>query len=97
MNGKMVKIAIAVTAAAILAPAALWASTSAGGRGERREPPPEAFTACQGKSEGDAVEVTTPDGKTLKAVCRQLNSKLAALPQMGGSGRAPGNGPPPQQ
>ncbi len=95
MNGKNMKIATVIIAAALLAPAVTRASAGASGRGERREPPPEAFTACQNKNEGDTVEVTTPDGKALKAVCRQVNGKLAALPQMGGPGNGPGNGPPP--
>ncbi len=95
MNGKEMIIAMLIMASALLAPAATRASTGASGRGERREPPPEAFTACQNKNEGDTVEATTPDGKTLSAVCRQVNGKLAALPQMGGPGNGPGNGPPP--
>lgn len=52
------------------------------GPGEReRRPPREAHIACQGKNEGDSVEVTTPRGNTLKAVCRKLNGELAAMPE----------------
>jgi hypothetical protein len=96
MNRKIMKTAMVIIATAGLVPADAWAGTTgAAGRGEHREPPPGAFATCGNKSEGDTVEVTTPDGKTLKAVCRQLNGNLAALPQMDGQGNGPGNGPPP--
>jgi len=47
----------------------------------RREPPPEAFTVCVGKSEGAAVSITTPRNETLNATCRMFNGKLAAAPE----------------
>jgi hypothetical protein len=97
MNRKSMKIVTVIISTVVLVPTAAWTSTTGtAGRGELREPPPEAFTACTNKNEGDTVEVITPDGKTLKAVCRQLNGKLAALPQMGGPGSGPGNGSPPR-
>ncbi len=37
----------------------------------RRGPPQEAFDACKGKSEGDAVEVKSPRGQ-VKGVCRMV-------------------------
>jgi hypothetical protein len=43
------------------------------------KPPPEAITACKGKSEGTAVQFTTPRGDTLKGVCRQFEGVLARL------------------
>ena len=46
---------------------------------ERRVPPPEAFAACSGKSEGAAVSFTTRN-ETLTAVCRMFDGKLAAAP-----------------
>ena len=45
----------------------------------KREPPPEAFAACVGKSEGAAVSFTTRN-ETLSAICRMFDGKLAAAP-----------------
>ena len=47
------------------------------------KPPPEAIAACKGKSEGTAVQFTTPRGDTLKGVCKQFEGVLAAMPEMG--------------
>jgi hypothetical protein len=38
--------------------------------------PPEAFQACDGKNQGDAVQVQTPRGETITGTCR-----LVAVPQ----------------
>ena len=43
-------------------------------------PPPEAFTACEGKKAGDAVTVTTKNGDQIKAICETVNNRLAARP-----------------
>lgn len=32
-------------------------------------PPPEAFTACEGKAAGDAVSITLPDGRVVTGTC----------------------------
>lgn len=61
------------------------------GHGNPPSPPPEAYTACQGKAEGDSVTLTMPDGKTLAGTCRSLNGQLVAMPA-GGPGAG---GPPP--
>ncbi|HJV65683.1 MAG TPA: hypothetical protein VJ550_08120 [Geomonas sp.] len=45
-------------------------------------PPQQAFVACRGKSAGSAVEMTTPEGKTMKAVCRDLDGQLVAVPEL---------------
>ena len=47
------------------------------------KPPPEAITACKGKSEGTAVQFTTPRGATLKGVCKQFEGVLAAMAERG--------------
>jgi hypothetical protein len=57
-----------------------WGSVMPGERQERR-PPQEAYTACLGKHEGDAVTVTTPRGETLTAFCRKLDGQLVAMPE----------------
>ncbi|MFN4119190.1 hypothetical protein [Acidovorax sp.] len=60
------------------------------GRPTPPSPPPEAYTACQGKSEGDTVTLTLPDGKALEGTCRTINGALAAAP----AGRPGGPGAP---
>jgi hypothetical protein len=47
------------------------------------KPPPEAITACKGKSEGTAVQFTNHRGDTFKGVCRQFEGVLAAMPERG--------------
>lgn len=76
--------------------------TSANAEGERsgkgdhhRGPPPEAFTACEGKAAGDACSVTTPDGETLAGTCASPpadapDTRIACRPD-----RMPEGGPPP--
>ncbi len=39
-------------------------------QGERRGPPQEAFDACKGKKDGDAVEAKSPRGDMVKGICR---------------------------
>lgn len=41
-------------------------------------PPKAAIEACQGKKEGDVVQLSTSNGKTAKAVCRKANGQLVA-------------------
>lgn len=54
------------------------------GAGDRPGPPPEAVTACQGKYEGDAVQLQTRDGRTLDATCRRMRGdQWAAMPDRG--------------
>ena len=43
-------------------------------------PPPEAFSACEGKEAGDAVTMETPDSRTIQAVCQVVDDRLAARP-----------------
>ena len=52
-------------------------------------PPPEAFTACEGKKTGDAVTVATPHGDEIQAVCETLDSRLVAKPILEQHGQQP--------
>lgn len=84
-----------VVAAVAVLPLSAWASFEPDGSGRKPpEPPPQAIEACQGKTEGATVEMTTPRGDTVKGVCRQVGSRLAAVPERGPK---PGEGgePPP--
>jgi len=84
-----IKRAAALCAAGAMLPASVWASIGTSESGDRREPPQAAFDACNGKSEGTAVEITTPNGDTIKAVCKKFEDRLVAVPE----GTAP---PPPK-
>ena len=77
-----------------LIPAAGWANIQEAGRRRPPEPPQQAFDACLEKSEGTTVEMTTPQGGTMKAVCKTFGSRLAAVPE-GGAPPPGGDGPPP--
>lgn len=81
-----------------LMPASVWASSGPQGGGERRRPPQEAFDACNGKSEGTSVTITTPQGATIKATCKSFEGQLVAVPEGGppppprdGGGNGAGN------
>ena len=87
-----VKVMLFVGVIAAMMQGSVSASTGPQERG-RPALPPEAIDACKDKSAGDAVEVATPRGDTIKATCRQIDGQLVAIPQGGPGG--PGNGGPP--
>lgn len=70
---------------------AVSTSSEADERGHRG-PPPEAFTACEGKAAGDACTVTTPHGDELAGTCATPpeDTRLACRPS-----HMPEGGPPP--
>jgi hypothetical protein len=45
-------------------------------------PPPEAYTACEGKSAGDTAEFTSPHGDTVTGICEceQYSKRLVLRP-----------------
>jgi len=48
----------------------------------RHGPPPEAFTACEGKSAGDSAQFTTPEGERLTGSCEtDRDGKLVLRPE----------------
>ncbi len=49
-------------------------------RGRHQGPPPEAYTACEGKSAGDAAELTTPRGDTITGTCVQQGDRMVMRP-----------------
>ncbi len=59
----------------------VWAIGGPPGRGGKMGPPPEAIEACKGKTEGDAVEFTTPRSDKIKATCEQIDGQLFAVPK----------------
>lgn len=59
-------------------------------QGGHRGPPQAALDACKGQSEGTQVEIQTPLGRSIPAVCRMV---AVPLPRQGGQGQGQGNGP----
>ncbi|TIH19225.1 DUF1566 domain-containing protein [Marinifilum sp. JC120] len=55
------------------------------GRGNRQGPPEEAFTACNGKSQGDECTVETPRGK-LSGLCMSRGEQTFCVPEGHGRG-----------
>lgn len=49
-------------------------------RGRHQGPPPEAYEACEGKSEGDAAEFVSPRGDTVTGVCELEGDRLVLRP-----------------
>jgi hypothetical protein len=43
-------------------------------------PPPEAYTACEKKSEGDTAEFVSPRGDTVTGTCEQEGGRLVLRP-----------------
>ena len=48
---------------------------------QQQELPEEAFTACQGKEEGDKIQFLLPDGEMVTASCEVVDDHLVALPE----------------
>ena len=66
-------------------------------RGRPCGPPPEAYTACEGKSIGEAAQFVSPRGETVSGTCEAEGDRLVLRPDR--PRRRPGGrhqGPPPQ-
>jgi hypothetical protein len=50
-------------------------------------PPPEAYTACEGKSEGDTAEFESPHGDTVAGTCEWEDDRLVLRPDNPPQGR----------
>jgi hypothetical protein len=60
-------------------------------------PPPEAFKACEGKTEGSIAQFTGPDGETITGTCRTADGRLVLRPDRPrGNSRDGRRGPPPE-
>ncbi|WP_196140751.1 hypothetical protein [Aliikangiella sp. G2MR2-5] len=51
-----------------------------GPRNGKRQPPEEAFSACESKAEGDKAEFTAPNGKIIVGSCQTLDDRLVLIP-----------------
>ena len=78
----MQKIVWAGALSLVLQVAQAQADSTIGGppSGRPSGPPPEAISACSGKSAGDTVTFTLRDGKQLSGKCQLDNGVLAARP-----------------
>ena len=76
-------------------------------RRKRHGPPPEAYTACEGKNAGDTAEFVSPRGDTVTGTCEQRGDRLVLRPDNPGNNYAGNkrssqnagrrrNGPPPE-
>ena len=48
--------------------------------GRRQGPPPEAYTACEGKAVGDKAEFVSPRGDTVTGTCEEEGDRLVLRP-----------------
>lgn len=60
----------------LFATTACVANAQGSSRGERRGPPPEAFTACEAKSSGVSCQVKTPHGDTVPGICESPQGNI---------------------
>lgn len=80
MSSKKVFIVIAILGL-LSANNAFGKDTSSENSGRRHHgPPPEAYTACEGKSEGDTAEFVSPHGDTVTGTCEQDGDRLVLRP-----------------
>jgi len=52
-----------------------------------RRPPPEAYSACEGKNAGDKAEFVSPRGDTVTGTCEQEGDQLVLRPDHPPKGR----------
>jgi hypothetical protein len=50
-------------------------------KSNKRTPPAEAFSACEGKSQGDVSQFENNRGEILKGSCEELDGKLVLRPE----------------
>ncbi|GBC61926.1 hypothetical protein DENIS_2888 [Desulfonema ishimotonii] len=68
-------------------------ASAQGNRGRRQGPPPEAYTACEGKSAGDTAEFESPQGDTVTGTCEEdRDGKLVLRPDNPPEGDRGGRG-----
>jgi hypothetical protein len=48
--------------------------------GKKQGPPPEAYTACEGKNVGDTSQLTSPRGDTVNGTCEKEGDRLVLRP-----------------
>jgi hypothetical protein len=63
--------------------AILTVSASFAQEGQKRQPPKEAISACEGKTSGSSCSVETPRGDTVEGTCKNTPDKkyFACVPK----------------
>ena len=76
------KAAITIALAGLLFTVGFMGDGAWAREGGRRHhgPPPEAYTACEGKSAGDSAEFESPHGDTVTGTCVQDGERLVLRP-----------------
>ena len=76
------KVTIAITLAGLLVAVSSFGNEAmARDKGRRHQgPPPEAYTACEGKAVGDKAEFESPRGDTVSGTCVQDGERLVLHP-----------------
>lgn len=64
-----------------------------GGDQPQQGPPPEAYSACEGKAPGDAAEFRSPRGDVIKGACEAQGDRLVLRPDAPPEGRPEGRAP----
>lgn len=77
---KKTPIVIALLAIFIICNSFGIEASARGGRGGHQGPPPEAYTACEGKSAGDTAEFESPRGDTVTGTCEEEGDRLVLRP-----------------
>lgn len=74
----------ALVATLIIAVSAIAQPSGSGGQGQGQppQPPQEAITACKGKKQGTACQISTSQGK-VSGTCTALNNQLVCAPEGG--------------
>jgi hypothetical protein len=86
--GIMKRIAMASVLVGLCAATAFGSDTQRERPGGRHQgPPPEAYTACEGKSAGDAAEFVSPRGDTVTGTCFQHDDRMVLRPDNPPPGR----------
>jgi len=80
MKNQKVQIIVSMFVLLSLIPVTSWAYGDSGSK-RRKEPPKEAFEACEGKAAGDTVEFTGRRGETITATCEEQDDQLVAVPE----------------
>jgi len=80
MKNPKIQIIFSLFVLLSLIPVAVWAYGDSDSK-RRKEPPKEAFEACEGKAAGDTVEFTGRRGETITATCEEQDDQLVAVPE----------------
>ena len=80
---KKITITVLTSLTLLLASQITLANDEQKGPSGRRGPPPEAFTACEGKSAGDTAQFEGRRGDTVTGTCEVRDGKLVLRPERG--------------